>query len=345
MSATAVQCECGTPLPQWPPFGPMISIRDDDTAELVKFYQGKMDESKCESCGRAISPPPSLVVSFNEYALEYLYCGPATKQYPDVIAELQENAKAKGNVVLSGYGSPEELRTVAWETLERRAVAFYEALHVILTEADDEAWASIWPQVTSSACAAVLASRLAGLPVRVDLTLSESLGSFATERFSRGFQEVQARTWISMCERWVLPHPPVATTLEHDLTKYLATSAVIGGAPDLLLKHITSLDLESLNTGVKHAYLAAEATLHWLVRTPNPHADDWASSYLALEIMRKTRPLDEAAALAAFSVSEQRLKDTLERPALTRAVSRFISSGVMDTKKQDALRDAATILW
>lgn len=345
MNATVDQCECGTPLPRWPEFGPMISIRDDDAVKLAEFYQGKLDESKCEGCGRTLSPPPSLVVSFNEYALEYLYCGPATKQYPAVIDELQEGAKAKGNVVLSGYGSPEELRTVAWETLERRAVAFYEALHVILTTADDEAWAAIWPQVTSSACAAVLASRLASLPVRVDLTLRESLGSFTTERFSRGFQEVQARIWISMCERWELAHPPVATTLEHELTKYLATSAVIGGAPDLLFKHITSLSFESLDTGVRHAYLAAEATLHWLVQTPNPHADDWALSYLALEIMRKTRPLEEAAALAAFSVSEQRLRNTLERPALTRAVSRLISSGVMDTKKQDALRDAATILW
>jgi tetratricopeptide (TPR) repeat protein len=341
MSAGAVHADCGTPLPQWPPFGPIVSIRDDDAAKLVEFYRGQLDQLKCEGCGRALSPAPSLVVSFNEYALEYLYCGPAAKERPEVVRELEEDAKAKGNLVLAGGDSPDELRSIAWGILEARAAAFYRALNVVLTEAGDEAWGAAWPEVTSSACAALLASRMVGLPVRLDLALNDSVRSFSQERISRGFQEVQARTWISMCERWVLPHPP-ATTLEQDLTKYLATSAVIGGAPDLFFKHIASLDLEKLNAGVKHAYFAAEATLRWLLETPNPHADKWALSYLALETLRPPRPPEQAAALAALSISEQRLRNTVERQSLARSVSQWMSRGVTDANEQNAVQEAVT---
>ena len=60
MSAPAVHPVCGTPLPVWPPFGPIVSIRDDDAAKLVEFYRGELDELKCSGCGRPLSPPPSL---------------------------------------------------------------------------------------------------------------------------------------------------------------------------------------------------------------------------------------------------------------------------------------------
>jgi tetratricopeptide (TPR) repeat protein len=273
--------------------------------------------------------------------LEYLYCGPAAKQHPEFIRELEEDAKAKGNLVLAGGDSPDELRSIAWGILETRAAAFYQALNVILTEAGDDAWGAAWPEVTSSTCAALSASRLVGLPVRIDLALSDSVRSFGQERISRGFQEVQARTWISVCERWVLPHPP-ASTLEQDLTKYLTTSAVIGGAPDLFFRHVASLDLESLNPGVSHAYYAAEATLHWLLETANPHADAWASSYLVLETLRPTSPPEQATALAALSISDERVRNTVERQSLARAVSQWMSSHVKDGNAQNAVQEAVT---
>jgi len=218
MSSAAVHSLCGTPLPQWPPFGPMISIRDDDAAKLLQFYQGELDQLKCQGCGQPLSPPPSLVVSFNEYTLEYIHYCPLARQHPDIISEIEEDAKAKGNTVLSGFESPDDLRNAAWQILAARAAAFYRALNVVLTEASDEAWEAAWPEVTSSACAAMLASRLVGLSVPVDAGLYNSVASYSPERISRGFQEVQARTWASMCERWLLPDPPT-TTLEQDFQK------------------------------------------------------------------------------------------------------------------------------
>jgi hypothetical protein len=228
---------------------------------------------------------------------------------------------------------------MAWEVLEARALAVYRALNVILTDGGDELWEAVWPQVTSSACAALLVSQLVGLPVRADAALNKSVRSFSPERVSRGFQEVQARTWISVCRRWVLPDPPVAT-LELDLNKYLATSAVIGGAPDLFFEHISSLDFKTLNAGVKHAYLAAEATLHWLLGTPNPHADAWALSYLAFESVRPAVPPVQAAALASLCVSEERIKNTMERQSLARAVSQVMAGGPLDDAKQSAVQRA-----
>ena len=52
MSPAAIHAECGTPLPPWPPFGPIVSIRDDDAAKLAQFYKGELDELKCQACGR-----------------------------------------------------------------------------------------------------------------------------------------------------------------------------------------------------------------------------------------------------------------------------------------------------
>jgi tetratricopeptide (TPR) repeat protein len=331
---------CGTPLHKWPPFGVIISVRDDDAAKLLQFYRGELDEVRCEGCGRPLSPSPSLVVSFNEYTLEYLYYGPAAKGHPDV-RQIEEDAKAKGTTLLSSFENPDELRAAAWQVLQARAAGFYRALDIVLTDGGEHNWEVAWPEVTSSACAAMMASRLARLPVPVDSGIYNSVASYSRERVSRGFQEVQARTWVSVCERRSLQNPP-DFTLEQDFQKYLATSAAIGGAPELFFDHIALLDLPQLNAGTRYAYYAAEATLHWLLQTPNPHADAWASSYLALEVYRATCPPEQAAPLAALSASDQRVRDTIERQSLARAVSQTMANGIMEQNTQNAVQAAVT---
>src|SRR5205814_7359029 len=141
-----------------------------------------------------------------------------------------------GNRVDIGPVSPDELRVMAWGILERRALAFYRALNVILTEGDAEAWELTWPQVTSSSCAALLVSRIVNLPVLLDPELKDRVGSVGSERISKGFQEVQARTWVSMCQRRTLSEPADGPP-ERDLDQYLATSAAVGGSPERFFGH------------------------------------------------------------------------------------------------------------
>jgi hypothetical protein len=88
--------------------------------------------------------------------------------------------------------------------------------------------------------------------------------------------------------------------------------------------------------------MTAEATLHWLLQTPNPHSDDWAISYLALETSIPTAPAERVAALHALRLAEQRVKNTVERQALARAVSSFMAGKEMDSAKQEALQRAVT---
>ena len=341
MSSAEVHSLCGTPLPQWPEFGPLISIRDDDATKLLQFYKGELDQVKCQGCGRPLSVRPSLVVSFNEYTLEFIHYGPLARQNPDFISEIEAKAKADGNTVLSGYESSDELRAIAWEILADRAAAFYRALNTVLSQAGQEAWDAAWPDVSSSACAAMVVSGLGDLGVPIDPGLYNSVASYSREIRSRGIQKVQARTWASVCERWLLTEPP-ATTLEQDFQKYLATSAVLGGAPELFFEHIASLDLKKLNEGVRYAYYAAEATLHWLLQTPNPHADAWASSYLALETAHATCENGQSTILEALSVSDQRAKNTIERQSLALAVSQSLVKGPRDEATHKAVQEAVT---
>ena len=322
--ATAVHPECGTPLPPW-------AIEDDDPAKLGQFYQREFDVLKCEGCGRPLAPTPSLLVSFNRTGLEYVCYGPAARQHPEDIQKIEQDAETNGTVVHSDFDTPDALRERAWRLLEPRAIAFYRAVSAVLSSADQQSWEAIWPEVTSSAVAAFAASRQAGLPVRPEAVVYDTFVAASREQRNRAIQEVQARCWISVCKRRQLPNGP-STTLEDDFQKYLVTSAVLGGAPEIFFEHLALINVEeNLNPGVRYAFHAAAATLHDLLRTPNPHADTWALLYLQLELALADATADQAEALAALGVGEKRARHTLDRQSLARAVSRLMGANPTDS--------------
>lgn len=332
---------CGARKPDWPPFGPLISVLDNDVAELLQFFQGELDDVKCGACGGRLATP-SISVSFDHYAEDLVFYGPLARVHPDDIKEIEKNATASGTSVVAGFNSLDALREAAWQRLSPRAALVYRALDNFLVDASDATqWEQTWAKLTSSAFAATVVARLARLPVLIDVELAERIRRHTGEQVTRGLQQLQARVWYSICSRWKVSAPP-GGTLEQDFREYVAPGALIAGAPEFFFESLETLDPKTLDPAANYAFEATRATLYAALGAPNPRSEKWASLYLVVEVLRSTSDAGLAKMLDALAVSEERARATVSRQALSVAVERALS-GDQDGTLRDNPSDMPAI--
>ena len=315
-------CEnCGARKPDWPPFGPLISLVDNNSTALLQLFKGEFDAVKCQVCGGPLATP-SISIGFDQHAEDLVFFGPLAREHPDDLEAIVNDATAEGTVVVADFDSPSALREAAWQRLSPRVAHLCRVLDGLLADTlTDDEWERLWPELTSSAFAAYAIFLQVSLPLFVDAQLAERLRAYPVEQQLRGVQELQARVWCSVCSRWKLSAPPAAT-LEQDLARYGSEWGIITGAPERFIASFEALDTGTLDPAARYAFEAMQATLCAALGTENPHSEAWAAIYLTVELLRSTSEMEFAKVLDALAISEERARGTVSRQALAVAVGR-----------------------
>lgn len=308
-------------------YGPHLMILDTNSRDITALFAGKLDEARCEVCGKGFGFRQNLYVALTDSPEVLLAPGDWLKQHAETGLPLLRKMLAEqvGNVSLIELASVEALRAELWQRMSRYYTLF-ENLEQAKKDGRIAEWMSEhWREMRPAAFVAgflILGAKAQQRGVPPDSPL--------LEKQARGMSEWQANVWVTMCREWA-ETPPKDGSFEDDLQDYLIAAAIHPMAVEEFGKR-ADLFASDHPKALRHLYCleAVRATLHHFFDRPNPRAGEWARTLVGVEWVLSGLADNEKAALRRLRVSEERVRQTVNYRSAYDAVLPLYAQGKPD---------------